>query len=261
MKQRIKDLLIWGGMFYQFKDLTFYQNPVWKQQLNFYRQLIDPHDLVFDVGGNIGQRAKIFADIGRKVVVFEPQPYCIRQLRSRFRYIPKIKLEPIALNNTVSTEKMYLSSSHTISTLSRHFIETAGKTVFKNETYNQEIDVETNTLDNMIERYGLPAFLKIDTEGFEINVLQGLKDPVPVISFEFMPDYKEEAMQCLEYLHQLSPDYRYNYTSGENLNFVLPEHLSYEDFIRNGSVFTASLFGDIYAILDKSQHQLNGKGA
>lgn len=45
-------------------------------QYGFYEKLIDPEDLVFDVGANVGQRSFIFKSIGRKVIAFEPQPSC-----------------------------------------------------------------------------------------------------------------------------------------------------------------------------------------
>lgn len=42
-------------------------------QINFYKQFIQPKDLVFDVGANVGSRVKLFLNIGAKVVAFEPQ--------------------------------------------------------------------------------------------------------------------------------------------------------------------------------------------
>src|SRR5258708_30129788 len=46
-------------------------------------------------------------------------------------------------------------------------------------------EVETVTLDSLIEAHGLPTFIKIDVEGHEPAVLKGLHRRVPGVSFEF----------------------------------------------------------------------------
>ena len=48
--------------------------------------------------------------------------------------------------------------------------------------------VPVTTLDALIDRYGLPAFCKIDVEGFEEAVVRGLSRPIPSVSFEFTPE-------------------------------------------------------------------------
>ncbi len=56
----------------RFKEWT----PDDDKRLSFYRQFIDPDDIVFDVGANMGNRSKIFSKLGKKVVGVEPQSYC-----------------------------------------------------------------------------------------------------------------------------------------------------------------------------------------
>jgi len=51
----------------------------------FYSQFVGAGDLVFGVGANMGNRAKIFLHLGCRVVCVEPQPDCVGVLRSSFK--------------------------------------------------------------------------------------------------------------------------------------------------------------------------------
>ena len=105
------------------------------------------------------------------------------------------------------------------------------------------------TLDALIGRYGLPALLKIDVEGFEAHVLAGLSRRVPVISFEFTTIQRDVAEACLARLEALGP-YRFTVSLGESqrLEFAEPVTASaMRDYLR-GLPHSANS-GDVYALL------------
>lgn len=60
------------------------------RRMAFYKQWIKPGDLVFDIGANIGNRTRVFADIGARVVAVEPLPHCYWALRWMFKFRPVI---------------------------------------------------------------------------------------------------------------------------------------------------------------------------
>ena len=135
--------------------------------------------------------------------------------------------------------------------MSRRFIDTMGRSVFRNEKWDKQIKVATKTLDDLINTFGLPAFMKIDVEGYELKVLQGLTAAVPLISFEHSPEMIDEARNCAQRLQQISTDYRYNYCLGENLEFVLDHHVDFDTFMNStlAEICRHNTFGDVYAII------------
>ncbi|MGB9384469.1 MAG: FkbM family methyltransferase, partial [Pseudolabrys sp.] len=54
------------------------------------------------------------------------------------------------------------------------------------------------TLDSLIARHGMPTFIKIDVEGFELEVLAGLSRQVKALSFEFTTIQRNLALDCVE---------------------------------------------------------------
>ena len=84
------------------------------------------------------------------------------------------------------------------------------------------------TLDRMIERYGVPQFCKIDVEGFELDVLRGLSQPLSCISFEYHLTEAERLTSCLDHLSGLSR-IRINFICIDGSEFVLPEWIEPKD--------------------------------
>jgi hypothetical protein len=89
-----------------------------KKMLDFYRTLVSPGDLVFDIGANYGNRAKVFSEIGALVIAFEPQPVCLEYLKAFFWMEKSVLIEPVALGERVSSATMKISNNSLLSTLS-----------------------------------------------------------------------------------------------------------------------------------------------
>jgi FkbM family methyltransferase len=254
LKESLKEALLKAGLYYKINDYRF-RRMEWgglreASQKSFYATLIGGDDVVFDVGANVGQRTQIFSQLCRQVIAIEPQAQCVRHLRSRFMFSSNVIIEQLALGEREGEAVLRESDSHTISSMSSRFIETVGKARFKGSSWERRVTVEMKTLDQLIAAYGTPKFIKIDVEGYEAQVLAGLNHPVSYLSFEFTPELMDEAERCVARLERISDGYLYNYCLGENLKFVLENHVT-------GAEMTASVlpelarqgnFGDLYAI-------------
>ncbi len=219
-------------------------------RIAFYSSFIKKGDLCFDVGANVGNRTDTFLKIGAKVVAVEPQPDCIDTLNSQFGKVDNVTIVPKAVDASPGHSCINVGSSSTLSTMSDEWIDSMKKSGrFDGHDWDKKIKVETTTLDLLIEKYGIPRFCKIDVEGFEYNVLQGLTKPVGFISLEFAPEFVETTVKCVNYLHSLGMD-RFNYSSGETMSFTLPKWIGEEEMVKmlRDMPKDTNIFGDIYAV-------------
>ncbi|SJZ31941.1 FkbM family methyltransferase [Sediminibacterium ginsengisoli] len=218
-----------------------------KARQRFYGEFIKPKDLVFDVGANLGNRIRPLLNIGARVVAVEPQKECYTILKKKFGNT--IEIVPMGLGEKEETKDFFIADSHTISSFSEEWIEHVKKERFKNYTWAKPIKIKMTTLDLLIERYGLPKFIKIDVEGYELEVLKGLTYVVDMISFEYtVPEQTQKAKDCISQIAKYNPEIECNFSIGESMQFELNGWRSVTDFTNYMSTeeFIASGFGDIY---------------
>jgi len=173
-------------------------------------QKISKGEIVVDVGANIGihtlNMAKIVGKTG-KVFAFEPEV-------TNFEILKK----NIKLNNytNIFVENKAVGEKNGIVTLYRSNHPGMHKIENKPLHSKDELNVNIISLDNFFNENHMQNkidFVKIDVEGFELNVLKGMKNILKhnkniKILFEFMP----EKLQ--------GNDLEYDSKYGELLNFL-----------------------------------------
>lgn len=170
-----------------------------------YRNFIRPGDLVFDVGAHVGDRVGSFRRLGARVVAVEPQPLCVRALRALYADDSQVKVIGAACGARAGILPLHLNSANpTVSTLSPDFVSAAnGAAGWERESWDDVLAVRVVTLDELIRRFGVPAFIKIDVEGYEDEVLAGLSRSVRALSFEHTTISRDVGLRCLDRLDEL----------------------------------------------------------
>lgn len=136
--------------------------------VQLFRALIGPNDIVADIGANIGMTALLFSSLAKKTYAFEPSPSTYRILSGN-----------LARNGIVNVEAVNLGLGQKEETLTITFAKNnrSGGYVsdkIRPETGHVTEEIRIDTLDHYYsEKEALPAFLKIDVEGFEQNVIRG----------------------------------------------------------------------------------------
>jgi FkbM family methyltransferase len=201
-----------------------------RRMRRLYSEFLGPGDLGFDIGAHVGSRVRAWRKLGARVVAVEPQPDCLRVLRLMFGRDRDVTLVPNAVGERSGWASLALSTTNpTVSSMSRDWRDAvSADRGFQRVRWDRSIEVEVVTLDDLVERYGEPAFCKIDVEGFEEQVLAGLSRPVRALSVEYVPSAHQAPMAILERVDKLGAaagGYRYNYSLAETARWASDEWL------------------------------------
>ena len=252
VKPQLQTLLRHGGLYYRLKA-SFWYRLYWavfdagvlrerNREFAFYRNTLPGFrkgDLVFDIGANQGSKTETFLRMGARVLAVDPDTANRDILRERFHKL-RMSRKPVmivnkAVSDKITTMTMWVEKPGSAkNTLSRKWVDALSidaKRFGQALTFGAEMLVETTTLDELINEYGVPFFIKIDVEGHEVSVLEGLSRPVRHLSFEVnLPEFRTEGLRCVEILRQLSRNGMFNYVVDCSEDLVLRQWLTAERF-------------------------------
>ncbi len=225
MKSKIKSILRHFGLFAVARKFYRSLSPshIRERRFNqeFYSNIVNKNDLCFDIGANLGQTTEALVDLGVKVVAVEPNPHCLPVLNFHFKK-----------NQNVTIITKAIASSRGFGDL--HFTGTDSTASFR-EDWGFKADkkerIETVTLDDMITEYGLPTFLKVDVEGFELEVFKGLSKSIKNIYFEMHGHEINLVLQIFAKLHEIGEIVGVKVISGDNSTWLIDDWCPTEQFI------------------------------
>ena len=141
-------------------------------------QLIDHFgiDVLLDVGANQGQYAMTMRKLGftGKIVSFEPLSAVFAKLKEHARDDPNWEAVNLALGSRYETATINTANKSQASSLRKMLPEL--QEMAPNLTYAGTEEINVRTLDSILHQYinsEERIYLKIDTQGYEKNVIDG----------------------------------------------------------------------------------------
>jgi FkbM family methyltransferase len=190
-----------------------------RRRRHHLRAFFNEHDVrhVFDIGANVGTMTALYVGLGSRVLCVEPDPLSVSGLRHRFRWNSRVDIEAVGvareaderrLNRYPACRAYDTFSDKQMRLLADDRAPRLGQPVYPQDA----VAIKLVTLDQLIAKHGAPDYIKIDVEGFEIEVLKGLSRPIRLVSFECnLPEFEAETLECIAHLHQLHEGYAYNF--------------------------------------------------
>jgi FkbM family methyltransferase len=187
-----------------------------------------PIDVFFDVGANEGMTIRQARQNFKhcRIFAFEPHPKTFLDLTENMKGIKNVELVNLALGSEIGDKVMFQYDSSDINSL----LPNAQYAVrFHREAV--QINVRCTTLDHFCYDHGIKQVdvLKIDTEGFDFDVLKGAasmlaEQAIKFVYFEFndITPRTDASGGALLPIDQLIRPYGYRFIATYN-DYILPD--------------------------------------
>ena len=149
---------------------------------------------IIDIGAHRGEFLEKMLKIEKikSFYAFEPQKNIFNDLSKKFSQNQKVKLFNYAVDKEISKKKLKINKLSMTSSLAEInekslYLKLKNFMTFSKKNFEEEYEIQTNTVDEIFRNIDLQkTLLKIDVEGFELNVIKGSQMKLKEIPFILM---------------------------------------------------------------------------
>ena len=171
------------------------------EETGWMRSFLKPGHVVLDVGANIGYLTKIFGQAtgpSGRVLAFEPNPLIFPLLARNVARLRQVDVYNRALSSKAGSSPLFLAGrNHSVASFARDY--PAKHLAFHGKAEVDSIEVKVTTGDEFLAREEIDAvdLIKIDVEGWEIDVLTGLENTIAAAkNISIFAEFNPEAQKC-----------------------------------------------------------------
>lgn len=193
---------------FKHKGYWYHGNKRESKSMLLFSNLVRKGDFVIEIGGHIGYISLYFAYlVGRegRVIVFEPGPNNLPYIRKNTKANTCISLIEKAVTDYTGSAKFYIENLSGQNNSLREEYGVLNKNIRSagiNSVEKSIVEVPCTTLDDfLLQTQALsPSFIKIDVEGAEVNVLNGMKDTLEKNDIALMVEVTENPSDVFSLL-------------------------------------------------------------
>ncbi len=259
-----------GDYFYPVSSDDQYLDAVGEEfephMVQLFRALVTPDDVVADIGANIGLTAILFSKIANNIYAFEPSPSTYRILSENLVRNRIANVHAYNLGLGQKQEKLTI----TFASNNRSGGYVSDKIRPESGHVTEVIQIET--IDRLFLAEGIsPSFIKIDVEGFEMNVIKGaarfLEHYRPTIVLEMnhfclgvlqritIPDFLDFMRSVFPYLYAVDSDNRTvaNLHKANEAYGVMHDHVVRQRFPNIVGGFNTSIESKLKELVERAK--------
>lgn len=139
--------------------------------------MLKPGDIAIDLGANVGDVSAQLLTSGADVIAFDPEPWAVDQLKKRFANEPRFTLHNAAVGVKEGNIRLHRASNFNENEKNasvKSTIVAGGRMI--DDIHGVDVKL-TNFIEfvrEIISQYGEIAFLKMDIEGAELELLEAM---------------------------------------------------------------------------------------
>ncbi len=182
-------------------------------ELMIYLYSFLPHRRAIDVGANRGDVSVRLLGTGYEVYALEPFPPVLEKLKERLGNNPNFHALPYALGAVSETRELHVAADQTEDNTyddATFYNSLTPHSLSEGLVFTETIPVTVKTLASLHEAGTIPTeigLVKIDTEGFDLEVIKGMGDfRYPVVLAEFWdPSFPFGQVGAMNHLKDMVP--------------------------------------------------------
>lgn len=139
--------------------------------------MLRPGDVAVDCGANRGDVTELLAASGATVHAFEPDPYSIAKLGERFAGAANVHLHPAAVGTSAGTIRLMRAANWEANpdlASVKSTVVAGGHNIAEGAGIDVPVIDLLAFLGRLVETHGRVAFVKMDIEGAELELLKAM---------------------------------------------------------------------------------------
>ena len=189
------------------------------------KQYLRDGDIVIDAGANIGSFSVFASNIAKRVTVysFEPVKSTFDILRRNTESYPNIHCYNLGLGNKEGTKEIFVYPGSTGGSTFKDSGMISARQNRVDELHKEYASIVT--IDDFVEKNKIAKvdFIKIDTEGYELQILDGAKNTIekfsPIISVSaYHHDY--DKLEIPKLVNSINSRYKHDLFAGYEEDFI-----------------------------------------